>query len=106
MFQLLNVNDKETQRTINSLYNVRCHLVAHASDADWWDFSEIFEDFFEELKIQVRRMIVLLLKFDSKNRINIFPMKSWSQWVKDNISDVFDSNFFTLHDKIFGKNLE
>lgn len=106
MFQLLNVNDKEMQRTINSLYNVRCHLVAHASDADWWDFSEIFEDFFEELKIQVRRMIVLLLKFDSKNRINIFPMKSWSQWVKDNISDVFDSNFFTLHDKIFGKNWE
>lgn len=35
MFQLLNVNDKEMQRTIKSLYNVRCHLVAHASDADW-----------------------------------------------------------------------
>lgn len=104
MFKLLSVNDKEMQSVIISLYNIRCQLVAHASDADWWDFSEMFEDYFEELKIYVRRMMVLLLKFDSKNRKDIFPMKSWSQWVKDNISDVFDSNFFNLHEKIFGKN--
>lgn len=106
MFQLLSVNDKEMQRVIMSVYNIRCHLVAHASDADWWDFSDMFEDFFEEMKIQIRRIMVLLLEFDSKNRKEIFPMKSWSQWVKENISDVFDSNFFNLYEKIFGKNLE
>jgi hypothetical protein len=75
--------------------------VAHAAEADWWDFSEMFDGFFEELKIQVRRMIVSLLKFDSKNRKEMFPIQSWSQWVRDNISELFDSNFFSLYKNLF-----
>lgn len=97
MFQLLNIHDKEMQRVIMILYNIRCHFVAHAAEADWWDFSEMFDVFFDELKIQVRRMIVFLLKFDSKNRKEMFPIQSWSQWVRDNISDLFDPNFFSLY---------
>ncbi len=106
MFKLLDLEDKETQKIIVSLYNARCHFLAHAADADWWDFSEIFDEFFDELKIQVPKIIVALLKFDSNVEHDTLPMRSWSQWVFDNISDILDSNFFNLYDNIFGKHTE
>jgi len=79
---------------LERLYLLRCGFTAHPAKSKWWDFYELFEYDIEKIKLSVRRILILYLKYENNNRqVESHPI-SWSNWFKEYSDIIYDAIWF------------
>ncbi len=94
VFNKIGLYDEAIKQSLESLYLLRCRFTAHPSKSKWWDFCEIYDNDIEQIRLSIRKLLILYLKFENKNRkIDAYP-ELWSQWFMKNCDIMYDSVWF------------
>lgn len=94
VYKELRLYDETDKQNLERLYLLRCRFTAHPTKSKWWDFYEIYEDDIEQIRLSVRKLLIIYLKYENKNRlIDAYPTL-WSQWFMENCDIIYDAVWF------------
>jgi hypothetical protein len=79
---------------LERLYLLRCGFTAHPAKSKWWDFYEIYEDDIDKIKLSVRKILILYLKYEGKNRQIESHPTSWSNWFREYCDIIYNVVWF------------
>lgn len=97
IYSQIGLYDESVKLNLKQLYRLRCRFTAHAAESKWWDFHEIYEYDIEKIRLSVRKLLILYLKYENNNRkIEKYP-NLWSQWFMENSDVIYDTVGF--HEK-------
>jgi hypothetical protein len=94
VYKEIKLYDQADINNLERLYLLRCGFTAHPAKSKWWDFYEVYEDDIEEIKLSVRKILILYLKYENINRkIELHPT-SWSNWFREYCDIIYDAVWF------------
>jgi hypothetical protein len=76
---------------LQHIYDLRCAFGAHPGESNWWDFSEIYEDWFPKFLDAAERTLVKLIALEQLHRTVDPDPSLWSQWFTENALHVYDA---------------
>ena len=94
VYNEIRLYDEMDKYNLERLYLLRCRFTAHPSKSKWWDFCEIYEDEIESIRLSVRKLLIVYLKYENKNRqVDAYPTL-WSRWFMENCDIIYDAVWF------------
>ena len=66
VYNEIRLYDETDKYNLERLYLLRCRFTAHPSKSKWWDFYEIYEDEIESIRLSVRKLLIVYLKYENK----------------------------------------
>lgn len=94
VYKEIGLYDETDKYNLERLYLLRCRFTAHPSKSKWWDFDEIYEDDIEQIRLSVRKLLIIYLKYENRNRLIDAHPASWSQWFMKNCDIIYDAVWF------------
>jgi len=94
VYNEIGLYDETVKHNLERLYLLRCRFTAHPSKSKWWDFYEIYEDDIEQIRLSVRKLLIVYLKYENNNRqVDAHPTL-WSRWFMENCDIIYDAVWF------------
>jgi hypothetical protein len=94
VYKEIGLYDQTDIFNLDRLYLLRCGFTAHPAKSKWWDFYEIYDNDIEKIKLSIRKILILYLKYENVNRqIEAHPI-SWSIWFKEYCDIVYNAVWF------------
>lgn len=79
---------------LEKLYLLRCQFASHPALSKWWDFGEIYDDYFQRLFESVKFSLIKMFEYEANNRLITQNPEKWSDWFKENADKVYSSIWF------------
>lgn len=86
---ILNINEINIGY-LDLIYDLRCEYGAHPAKSFWWDFNEIHMDYYEDIIINVRLVLIKFIEYESKHRLVTKNPTSWYKWFIDNCNLIYE----------------
>lgn len=86
---ILNINDLNI-RYLDLIYDLRCEYGAHPAKSSWWDFNEIHMDYYDDIILNVRIVLIRFIEYESEHRLVKNNPTSWYEWFMDNCDLIYD----------------
>lgn len=86
---ILNINEINI-RYQDLIYDLRCEYGAHPAKSFCWDFNEIHMDYYEDIILNVRLVLIKFIEYESKYRLVTKNPTSWYEWFMDNCDLIYE----------------